>query len=103
MSASEITAATLDVTTTRRTVPDASTLAMMWSHVRCTYSGSSYVLTCDTWATPSQPRKISSKQPGVVEVGGVQRQPSGGVRVHRLAGTRPCESSSTSRTQARTR
>ena len=64
MSASEITAATLDVTTTRRTLPERSTLAMMWSHVRCTYPASSYVLTCDTWATPSQPRKTSSKQPG---------------------------------------
>ena len=80
MSASEMIAATLDVTTTRRTEPDDSTLAMMWSHVRCTYSGSSYVLTWETWATPSQPRKMSSKQPGCVEVGGVQREAAGGVR-----------------------
>jgi hypothetical protein len=36
MSASEITAATLEVTTTRRTDPEASTLSMMCSHVRRT-------------------------------------------------------------------
>jgi hypothetical protein len=36
MSASEMTAATLEVTTTRRTVVDRSTLAVRWSQVRRT-------------------------------------------------------------------
>ena len=36
MSASEMMAAMLDVTTTRRTVPEATTLAMTWSQVRRT-------------------------------------------------------------------
>ena len=36
MSASEMMAARLDVTMTRRTESDDSTLPMMWSHVRRT-------------------------------------------------------------------
>ena len=102
MSASEMIAARLEVTMTRRTEPDDSTLAMMWSHVRRTYSGSSYVLTWDTWATPSLPRNMSSKQPGWSR--------SAACRVRRpdeygfIALRNPTlRSSSTSRTQARTR
>ena len=102
MSASEMIAATLDVTTTRRTEPDASTLAMMWSHVRCTYSGSSYVLTCDTWATPSQPAKMSSKQPGSSRSAACSvRRPDANAFIACRNPT--LASSSTSRTHARTR
>ena len=90
MSASPMIAAVLEVTTTRRTDPDDSTLPMTWSHVRRTYSASSYVLTWETWATASQPRKMSSKQPGLIEVRRVERQTAGGIGVHGLQEADAC-------------